>query len=363
MSASAAPQSFEQAVRLVAGDPGVDALLVLYVPPIVTRPLDVARAIVRGNEAAQADARAVGAPPKPLLSCFMGSHGVPEGLQSLQQGHIPSYAFPESAAIALARAVRHGRWRETPEGQTPRFDDVDRAGASRLITTALARTRPGDGVWLDPLEARALLAAYRIATPEVVLATSAGAAAAAAERLGYPVAIKLVSPTITHKSDVGGVVLDVRDGTAARGAFDRIAGRLDALGKRPEMAGVTVQPMAGEGVEAILGMTRDPSFGPLIMFGLGGVQAELVHDVVFRVNPLTDRDAVEMVRGIRGARLFEGYRGAPQSDRAALEEVILRLSQLAGEQPQVAEMDLNPLMVRGVGRGCVALDARVALRG
>src|SRR5262245_2744161 len=150
MLASATPESFEKAVRLVACDPRVDAVLVLYVPPIVTRPLEVAQAIVRGNEAAKADARARSAAPKPVLSCFMGSHGVPEGLRSLQEGHIPSYGFPESAAIALARAVRYGRWRETPEGTIRHFDDVDAAAAARILSAARERVTDAGSVWLTP---------------------------------------------------------------------------------------------------------------------------------------------------------------------------------------------------------------------
>src|SRR2546423_3660673 len=223
MIGSASPDSYEQAVRLVAADPQVDSLLVLYVPPIVTRPLDVAAAIVRGNEAAKAEGRARGAAVKRVLSCFMGSHGVPEGLRSLQAGHIPSYAFPESAAIALAHAVRHGRWRETPEGRVRVFDDVDRNAATRAIAAALARARAtGTAVWLDPGEVRAVLAGYGMAMPEEAVAASAEEAAAAAERLGFPVVIKLVSSTISHKSDAGAVILDARHATGVRRAFAAI---------------------------------------------------------------------------------------------------------------------------------------------
>src|SRR5262249_55904914 len=155
----------------------------------------------------------------------------------------------------------------------------------------------------------------------------------------FPVAIKLVSPTITHKSDVGGVVLSVRDAAEARQAFDGIASRLAAAGRRAEMSGGTVQPMIADGIECIVGMTRDPSFGPLLMFGLGGVQVELLKDVVFRVHPLTDRDAREMVAGIKGAALFDGYRGAPPADRPGVEEVLQRLSQLSGAHPEIVEID------------------------
>lgn len=361
MIASATPEAFEKAVHIMASDPNLDALIVLYVPPIVTNPLEVAQAIVRGNEAAKADLAAKGLGPKPVLSCFLGSHGVPEGLRSLQAGHIPSYTFPEAAAIALARGVRYGAWLDEPHAETPVYGDVDRAATRRLLDGALARADE-HGAWLTPDEITALLAAWRIPTPAIEFARSADEAAAAAERLGYPVAVKLASDTITHKSDVGGVRLDMRNAREVREAFVAIEAKLSELGRRGEMGGVTVQRMVREGLETIVGVTRDAAFGPLMLFGLGGVQVELLKDVYFRVHPLTELDARQMVRGIRGAQLLDGYRGAPPGDVAKLEEAILRVSQLVDEFPEVAEMDLNPLKVLPPGRGCVALDARVLVR-
>jgi acyl-CoA synthetase (NDP forming) len=362
MIASATPTSFEKAVRLVANDPNVDSLIVLYVPPIVTNAGDVARAIVRGHEAGKADLKARGLGPKPIVSCFLGSHGMPEDLTSLQAERIPSYTFPEASAIALARAVKYGKWLDTPDGVVPRYEDVDRAKTRELLDQALARSVDGKGAWLSPDEVAWLLAAWKISTPTVAFARSAEEAASSAEKLGFPVAVKLASETITHKSDVGGVRLDLRSAREVSEAFAKIEKKLVALGKRDEMAGVTVQPMVREGLETIVGMTRDPSFGPLLLFGLGGVQVELLKDVVFRVHPLTDRDASQMVHGIRGARLLQGYRGAPPGDVPRLEETILRISQLAGEFPELAEMDLNPLKVLPPGKGCVVLDARVLVR-
>ncbi len=361
MIASATPESFENAVRLMANDPNFDALIVLYVTPIVTDPLDVAQAIVRGNELAKADLAAKGLPPKPVLSCFLGSHGVPEGLRSLREGSIPSYTFPEAAAIALARAVRYGEWLQQPDGTVPAFADVDRAAARAVIDGALERADE-KGAWLAPDEVTALLGAWKIATPPVELARTAEEAVAAARRVGFPVAVKLASDTITHKSDVGGVRLDLRSMVEVGQAFEAIAEKLAAIGRRGEMDGVTVQPMIREGLETIVGMTRDPSFGPLMAFGLGGVSVELLKDVYFRVHPLTDLDARQMVRGIRGAAMLDGWRGAPPGDVPKLEETLLRVSQLVGEFPEIAEMDINPLKVLPPGRGCLALDARVLVR-
>jgi acetyl coenzyme A synthetase (ADP forming)-like protein len=362
MIASATPESFERAARLVMTDPNVDAVLVIYVQPLVTRPVDVAQAIIRATHAATQERAVRGLPPKPVLSCFMGSHGVPEGLRSLQEGNIPSYPFPESAAIALARTVRYGRWLEQPAGRVVRFDDVDAARASEALQAAGERAAAGAPAWLRPEEVHELLAAYRILTPDSALAVTAEEAAEAARRMGFPVAIKLVSDTITHKSDVGGVILDVRSVDEVREAFRGIEGRLAAAGRGREMAGVHVQQLVREGVEAIVGVTQDPSFGPLIMFGLGGVYVEILKDVVFRIHPLTDRDAAEMVRGVRGWKLLEGYRGAAPGDIPALEQTLLRISQLLEEHPEIVEMDLNPLKALPPGQGCIVVDARVAVR-
>jgi acetyl coenzyme A synthetase (ADP forming)-like protein len=363
MIASATPHNFERALRLVLDDPHVDAALVIYVPPIVTGPPEVAQALIRATSASHQASLAGGERPKPVLTCFMGTHGVPEGLRSLQEGRIPSYVFPESAAIALSHAVRYGRWLESPEGERERFADVDPAGAEAALARARRAAAAGGTAWLSADEVRRLLGAYGIATPGHALATTASEARSAARHIGFPVAVKLVSDTITHKSDVGGVVLDVRSEAEAFEAFRAIERRLEEQGRAGEMAGVAVQQMVREGVEVVVGVTLDPAFGPLLMFGLGGVHVELLRDVSFRVHPLTTRDAREMVRALRGYPLLEGYRGAPPADVKALEEVLLRVSQLAGDQPDIIEMDLNPLKVLPPGRGCVAVDARVAVAG
>ncbi|MCE9627488.1 MAG: acetate--CoA ligase family protein [Candidatus Eisenbacteria bacterium] len=362
MIASATPESFEKTVRLVLTDPGVDAVLAIYVPPIVTTPLQVATAIVKGAEAASAELAARGESPKPVLTCFMGAHGVPEGLRSLQKHHIPSYPFPESAAIALARVVRYARWRNEPEVVERVFDDMDLGSARAVVQGARARATNGETVWLSPDETRALLGAAGIPLVPTVTARTADEAAEAASQLRFPVAVKLASTTLTHKTEVGGVVLDLESPEEVRDAFRGIERRLDEKGLRAQMDGVTLQPMVKDGVEAIVGMSHDPSFGPVLMFGLGGVYVELLRDVTFRVTPVTDRDVSEMVRAVRGSRLLEGWRGSAPADTTALEEVIARLSQLVGAVPEIAELDLNPLKVLPVGQGCMAVDARIGVR-
>ncbi len=358
MIASATPASFEKAVAAVLADPNVDSLLVLYVPPIVTTPTEVAEAIVRGVAEATQRADAQGRPHKPVLSCFMGSHGVQQGLLTLHEGNIPSYAFPEAAAIALSQSVRYGTWRAGNPGRSV-HQEVDGERAGKVIARAAARA--GDG-WLEADEVAEVLAAYRIPQAAARLTRRVDDAVAAAAELGYPVVLKLDSRTLTHKSDVGGAALDLRGPDEVRAAWHRIRDRLSAIGRAEEMRGALVQPLVREGTEVIVGVSRDPSFGPIIMFGLGGIHVELLRDVSFRIAPLTDRDAREMVRAVRGFRLLEGYRGAPPADVAALELALLRVAQMAEAHAELEEMDLNPVRVLPPGRGLVALDARLRVR-
>jgi acyl-CoA synthetase (NDP forming) len=204
-----------------------------------------------------------------------------------------------------------------------------------------------------------VLAAMGLPVAPGGVAGSAEEAVALAQRLGFPVAVKLASPQIAHKTDVGGVVLHVPDAAQVRQAFAAIRERLAQAGQLAAMEGVLVQPMIAGGVEVMVGVTADPLFGPLIAFGLGGIHVEILGDVVFRITPLTDSDAREMVRAIRGFRLLEGYRGHPPADVAALEEVLLRVSLLVEEVPEVAELDLNPIIALPPGRGCQIVDARL----
>jgi len=194
------------------------------------------------------------------------------------------------------------------------------------------------------------------------MATTADEATAAAATVGFPVAVKLNSSTIVHKTDVGGVKLDLESEIEVKRAFNDIKSRLTEMGRQDEMDGVTVQHMVKEGIEAIVGVTLDPSFGPLIMFGMGGVYAELMKDVAVRLHPLTDSDARELVKSIKMTKLFEGFRGAPPSDIESLEDLLLRLSVLVEDIPQIAELDFNPVKVMPQGEGYWIVDARIMLK-
>jgi acyl-CoA synthetase (NDP forming) len=207
-----------------------------------------------------------------------------------------------------------------------------------------------------------LLECYGIRAVETAVAKTATEATALASRIGFPVAVKLNSSTIVHKTDVGGVILDVKSADEVEKAFDNIRAKLKEIGRDHEMQGVTVQRMVKGGVEAIVGVTQDPSFGPLIMFGIGGVYAELLNDVAVRFHPLTDVDARELTGSVRMAKLFEGFRGTPPSDTQALEDLLLRLSALVEDIPQISELDFNPVKVMPRGEGYWVVDSRIAVR-
>ncbi len=349
MLASATAEQYERATRLLLEDENVDALIVLFVPPIVVDAEGVARAIRTAAAGAT----------KPVLTSFLGTHGVPEALSSLREDNFPSYAFPESAARALARVVRYGEWLRQPPGKFPEFDDLDPDQARAALAGVEGKVTDR---WLSDHEVRTVLRAYGIASPKTVTATRSEEAAAAAESIGFPVALKLVSETITHKSDVGGVLLDLETPREVVAGFHTIAGRLREAGLEDAFGGVVVQQMMRDGVETFIGVTQDPKFGPLIAFGIGGVNIEVWRDVVFRVYPLTDVDARHMVEGIRGKKLLEGYRGGPVADKDAIIEALLRVSCLMRDFPEIEELDINPLYALEPGRGVVAMDARIRTR-
>jgi acetyl coenzyme A synthetase (ADP forming)-like protein len=347
MIASASADHYERSLRLLLADPGVDGVLTLFVTPIVTKPTDVAEAILRATRDSQ----------KPIVACMMGSQGVPEAVAALREARIPTYTFPEAAAAALARAARYGDYRARGEDTAPvlAIDAAKRAAAAAIL--GLPLPAGARGRWLPPDEVRTVLEAYGIATPRQAIARSGDEAARLAAEIGFPVALKLIAKGITHKTDVGGVRLGLRDESEVREAYLAMLGRLHELGRTADMEGVLLQRMADRGIETFVGATRDPEFGHLIGFGLGGVQVELLKDVVFRVAPLGALDAAEMVDGIRARALLEGFRGGPIADKAALADVLLRVGRLVADFPHIAEVDLNPVIARP--DGAIAVDARI----
>ena len=334
MIASATGEQYRRCLAALLADPNVDAVLVLFIPPIVTKAAEVARAISRA-------ARDAGG--KPILATFLGEEGSPSAL-----GRIPTYPFPERAATALARAVEYAEWRRKPPGRVPRFPESERAEARRLVAAALER----GGGWLGPRETQDLLAAFAIPTSPLRVVRDGDEAASAARELGFPVALKAVGASIVHKTEVGGVRLGLADPDAVRGAFSEMHGRLGDA-----MTEAVVQKQVSGGAEVIVGATFDPTFGPLVLYGSGGTFVELVNDVSFRLCPVTDADADSMRDEVRGTARLRGFRGGPPLDEGALREIILRVSALVETCPEIREMDLNPVAV--LPRGAAVLDARV----
>jgi acetyl coenzyme A synthetase (ADP forming)-like protein len=345
LMASASPNQFRLAVFSLLASEDVDAVMVLYVSPQGMRPREVADAI------AQAIGEANGS--KPVVACFMVARENQPVISLPNSKRVPVFPFPENAARALAAAHQYAEYRGAPEAKLVRYPDVDRTTATDLLAGAKA------GDWLQQERALALLKAYGIRVVQTAIAMSAPEAASVAERLGFPVAVKLRSDVITHKTDVGGVVLNLRSKTEVEQAYQSVVGALRALGREQDMQGVVVQQMSPLGQEVIIGTTQDPEFGPLVMLGLGGVQVELTKDVAFSLHPLTDIDPQRMLAQLKTRPLLTGFRGSPARDTAALQDVLLRFSALLEDFPQITQLEVNPVVVLENGRGCIAVDARV----
>jgi acetyl coenzyme A synthetase (ADP forming)-like protein len=328
MLGGANAESFEQALPPVLADPAFDAAIVLFVPTVGTDEEAVGAAISRAAATAE---------DKPVLCAFLSAKGAPASLQSVAR--VPSFAYPEAAAKALARAVERGEWLRQPAGTVAELE-CDRDEAHAVVREAVA----AGGGWLDAEQTRRLLEAYGVPlVPERVAATKAEAVDAANE-LGFPVVLKTAAPG-AHKTEQGGIALDLVDEEAVLEAAERIG------------APFLVQPFVRGGAELLAGAMQDPVFGPLVAFGPGGVLAELIGEAQFRLVPLTDGDAGELVRTGKAGRLVAGFRGTPPADQHALVDLLLRLSRLAEELPEVVELDLNPVLA--LPDRCFAVDARV----
>ena len=341
MTAAASAEHYARTIEAVARAGVADAIVVIFVPPLVTDPTDVARSLrlVAG--------RLDGATT--LCAVFMSAEGLPPELGTGGR-RIPSFAFPEEAAMALSRAATYGQWLVTPRGVVPTLTGIDQDLASGLLAKNLAE--PG---WLPVDQAGAILAAYGIPLAAWRLMATPSDAGRAAGDLRGPLALKASSRHLLHKSDVGGVRLNL-DGPAAVAAEARRMQR--ALGKSGDLR-FLVQEMAPAGVELLVGMVHDPLFGPVLACGAGGTSAELLGDIQVRLTPVTDVDAHAMLSGLRTFRLLQGYRGAAAADTAAIEDVLLRVGAMVEDHPEIAELDLNPLIAGP--SGCVVVDWRMRL--
>jgi acetyl coenzyme A synthetase (ADP forming)-like protein len=349
MVASTPPQNYARVIEMLVASGEIDALIVIYIPVGIGDPQAYAAAISDGLK----QAREAGATAVPVLGCWMSGPG--EALVSAsRQEAIPEYAFPEAPARVLARVTQYAAWRTKLPGVFPEFSDIDLATAVSVCRDALNRHGPG---WLSMADAMRVLRAMKLPVAPGGVAVSEDEAVQLADALGYPVALKLVSRTLIHKTEAGGVHLNLKNAEAVRRAFAEMRTGLTHAGKPEAMEGALMQPMAAGGIEVMVGMTLDPAFGPLLAFGLGGVLVEVLQDVSFRIAPLTDRDAEEMIASIRGLKLLQGYRGRPPADLGAIKYVLLRISRLVEELPEIAEIDLNPIFA--AEHGCTIVDARI----
>lgn len=345
--AAGGPDSYRVAMDAVLSDNNVDGVLVIFVPPVVVDHRAVIRAIVemiakhRNN--------------KTVLGCFMGTPDGIAGIEEMAKHKIPIYTFPESAAKAMWAMTRYRKWIERPEGKIPDFKvKKDRV---RKIVDAAAKAKRQILLGEEALE---ILDAYGVAVARSMKAKSPKDMTEAVSKLGFPLAMKIDDPNITHKTDVGGVVTDLRNQAELDDAFLKMEKRFSR--PKRKFSGVILQEMVKSGVETIIGMQDDPSFGPLMMFGLGGIYVEIMKDVAFKIHPLTDYDAEEMIKSVKGYPMLTGFRGSAAVDLEVLEETLLRLSLLVSDFPMFESFDVNPFIAAEKTGKSKAVDARFILK-
>ncbi len=344
----APPERYADALRIVAGDPGVHSILVLLTPQAPTLPDETAEAILEAAKSCDVT----------TIACFMGEQRVDPARRTLSNAGVPAFRYPERAIEALAGMERYREFAARPAISPPTID-ADRAKVGAIIAEARAARR----AFILEEHASEVAQAYGIPTPRGVVARDRSAALDAARGIGYPVALKIASPDILHKSDIGGIVLGIRDDDALLAAWDRVLD--DAHRRMPDAAiwGALIQQMVPAGREVIVGVERDPTFGPLLMFGLGGIYVELLHDVAFRLAPLDRAEAMRMIESIRSVGLLRGMRGAKPADVDAVADVLVRVSALVTDFPEIVELDINPLVVADRGGGVIAADIRIGIGG
>jgi acetyltransferase len=337
---------YEQALDAVIKDEGVDGALVILTPQSMTNALGTAEAVVKIARSTS----------KPCLCCFMGIIDVSAGVKHLQENGVPVYRFPEHAAQSFASLYRYSRW--LTRQHLAEFNLVhDKKRADEIISECISK----GNLRLGELVGNELLRCYGFPVLPTKLAKTKEEAKAHLEVLGGPVVMKIMSPQILHKSDAGGVMLGLSDADGVMAAFDKIIKNAKAYAPDAHIEGVLMQKMAPHGEEVIVGMTRFDRYGPLLMFGLGGIFVELFKDVIFRIAPIGRDEARRMITGIKGSALLNGFRGKAPSDTEALERALVSLSDLANNHPEIRELDINPLIVHEKGKGATVADCRIIL--
>jgi acetyl coenzyme A synthetase (ADP forming)-like protein len=342
-------QRYETVVRTVLEDPNVAGVVVIAAPHILMSLENIARHIVRAVQEIHTE--------KPVLACLMAVTDARPAIEILEEANIPHYSFPERAARALAAMARYREWVHRPRTEYRVFTDVQIEQARETIARA---KRQGRSLLLEP-EAHDVLKAYGFPVLQYRFAKSEDEALHAAREIGYPVVLKIVSPDIAHKVDVGGVKLDIHSDAELRENYRQMLADVQKAKPDARIFGVFVQEFIKGGKETILGLKRDPLFGPLLMFGLGGIYVEALRDVTFRIAPIRELGVQRMIRQIRGFKILEGFRGEPPSDIDAIAECLARLSQLATQLEEIVELDINPLVVFEKGRGARVVDARIVV--
>ncbi len=341
-------ERYEAAIKVVLKDENVDGAVVILTPQAMT---DI-------KETAEIVPPAIAGCGKPVLCSFMGIVDVNEGVDILQKHNIPNYIFPESAVRSLAAMVRFGE-KMRPDRRWVKLVESDCPSANAMIEQALAKS---DKVLLHQHQANRLLECYGVPLLPSGMISQEGQLENVVNTVGIPLVMKIVSPQIIHKSDAGGVKVNLKTMEEAKAAYRQILANAKAYDPKAVLEGVYVERMADKGVEVILGAYRDPKFGPIVMFGLGGTLVEVLRDVSFRLAPMWESSAEKMITGIKAYKVLQGVRGNPPSDVDAIRDAILRLSQLMVEHPEISELDINPMIVHAVGKGCTVADCRIMLK-
>ena len=342
---------YEFAIKTVLADENVSGLIVILTPQAMSEPLETAKAILRVHNMY---------PNKPIVAAFIGGETVEKAAKLLIENGIPCFDLPERAVIAMKGLCMYRKYLDILEKipvRTVRFYDVDLTKARGIIEKV---KEEGRRVLLE-VEAKELIRAYGIPTPLTVLVRTEDEAVEAANRIGYPVVLKVSSPQILHKTDIGGVVLNINSDREVREAFRTILNRARRYAPKAVLYGITVQKMVPKGREVIIGVSKDPTFGYLIMFGSGGIYANLFRDVSFRLTPITLEEVREMLRETKAYAILKGIRGEPPADISSVINVILRVNQIIQDIPEIVEMDINPLFVYEEGEGCLALDVKIVI--
>jgi len=336
------------ALEKVANDPNVDGILVVVTP----------QAMTEIEATAEAVGTLEGESKKPILTCFMGEAKIKPGIDILTAHGVPNYPFPERAAVAFRAMADYREIKARPQPEFVTFD-VDK----QTVQDLFKRVRGENRFSIGDFEARSVLEAYGLRIPRSEIANTPERAAELAGEIGYPVVLKIASPDILHKTDVGGVKVGLENAEAVRDAFELMVYRANRYIPEARVWGCLVQEMVPSGgIEVLVGMNRDPQFGPLVTFGLGGIYVETLKDVTFRIAPFSPEEAYAMLSEIRAHALLDGVRGQKAVDKAAIVDAVLRIGQLVQDFPEIIELDINPLVAYTKNQGVIAIDMRLILR-